>query len=177
MIDGYKYKDGKAIVVDYDKDNVKTIQERKYQDNIEELLMAENVREYLSNLKVDVENNVKQSKDEISEYTSNAVVMSLIVSAILLLLLLLLLNFTFVLGITSIVLVFFFGTIVNVNNIKNISKLTKKIKGDNLVLEGIEEQLEKNKINLRRLENDDKIEREDIKENNYIQLNYVEELK
>lgn len=56
MKDGYKYKDGKIIVSNYDSDNGNLRQEieREYQDNIEDVLITENVIEYFNNLKEDV---------------------------------------------------------------------------------------------------------------------------
>lgn len=79
-------------------------------------------------------------------------------------------------GIFGAIAVIFIG-ILNVSVIKGIIGLRKEIAGANLTLEGIEEELEKNKIELRRLENDDRVECENIKGRNYVQLNYVEELK
>lgn len=62
MKDGYRYKDGKIIVSDYNSDNGNVRQEieREYQDNISDVLITENVIEYLNYLK-------KQAS--VSEYT------------------------------------------------------------------------------------------------------------
>ena len=64
MIDGYKYKDGKIIVFDYDKTDTVSEIERKYQDNIEELLMAENIKEYLFDYMDEVNKLIDDNKCE-----------------------------------------------------------------------------------------------------------------
>ena len=51
MIDGYKIKDGKVIVINYDEEDNVVEEERIYQDNIEELLKAENIEEHLKKWK------------------------------------------------------------------------------------------------------------------------------
>ena len=56
MKDGYRYKDGKIIVSDYNaiNGNVRTEMEREYQDNIEKVLITENIIEYFEPLKNEV---------------------------------------------------------------------------------------------------------------------------
>lgn len=48
MKDGYRYKDGKIIVSDYNpiNGNVRQEIEREYQDNIKNVLITENIIEY-----------------------------------------------------------------------------------------------------------------------------------
>ena len=48
MNDGYRYKNGKIIVLEYNANNAnaRREKEREYQDNIDEILVAENMLEY-----------------------------------------------------------------------------------------------------------------------------------
>jgi len=60
---------------------------------------------------------------------------------------------------------------------KEVKQINKTLDGAYKTLEGIKEEIENNKVKLRRLKNDDRCEKEDIKGRNYVQLNYVQELK
>lgn len=64
MNDGYRYKNGKVIVSEYNADNANVREEtqREYQDNIEEILIAENMIEYFKNLKEEVDEELGKKK-------------------------------------------------------------------------------------------------------------------
>lgn len=164
MIDGYKIKDGKVIVVNYDENAAVEQEEREYQDNIEELLIAENVEEHLYSLKEKAEEDIKNYQYKITRRQSD------IGDAI-----------TGIVGITAIgaflcllkpwipLLVAFFGS-TSFLGIKYIIPLKKEIKetrktiaGTELSLEGIEEQIKKNQRDLRRLQSDDRKENDNIR--------------
>ena len=66
MKDGYRYKDGKIIVSDYNviNGNVRTEMEREYQDNIDKILIAENIIEYFEPLKNEVKEKLTELKNK-----------------------------------------------------------------------------------------------------------------
>lgn len=68
MNDGYKYKNGKVIVSEYNADNanVREEKEREYQDNIEEILIAENMIEYFKELRKEVKEDIDRKKSSIN---------------------------------------------------------------------------------------------------------------
>ena len=177
MKDGYKYRDGKVIVVDYDQWNTKREEERKYQDNIEELLMAENVRDYLIDYENKVNISIEKNNREIKEWKSERALRIVVMFFVTILVGMIVGTITSILFIVSALIcsVITIKLVTSCNKI--IKKYEKEIAGFNLTLEGIGEELEKNKINLRKLINDDRVDCENIKGRNYVQLNYVEELK
>lgn len=65
MNDGYKYKNGKVIVSEYNADNanVREEKEREYQDNIEEILIAENMIEYFKELRKEVKEDLNNKNE------------------------------------------------------------------------------------------------------------------
>lgn len=67
MIDGYRYKDGKIIVSDYNSinGNIRQEIEREYQDNIEEILVAENMIEYFTEEKEKVNDTISEQHNSI----------------------------------------------------------------------------------------------------------------
>lgn len=177
MIDGYRTKDGKVIVVDYDIYNTGREKEREYQDNIEELLMAENVREFLYDYRSKVKESIGKNNHEIKEWKDERSCRIIVISVV-----------TVLVGVISAIFkpVLLFGSILigSILGIKFANDCTKmirycerKLAGEELTLEGIEEEIEKNKIELRRLVNDKRVECENIKGRNYVQLNYVQKLK
>jgi len=67
MKDGYRYKDGKIIVSDYRayNGNIRTEMEREYQDNIKEILIAENMIEYFMGEKEKVNEEISDKRNSI----------------------------------------------------------------------------------------------------------------
>lgn len=67
MKDGYRYKDGKIIVSDYSSynGNIRTEMEREYQDNIKEILIAENMIEYFMGEKEKINETIKEQQNSI----------------------------------------------------------------------------------------------------------------
>ena len=67
MKDGYRYKDGKIIVSDYKSynGNVRQEVEREYQDNIKEILIAENMIEYFTGEKEKVKKEISDNQNSI----------------------------------------------------------------------------------------------------------------
>jgi len=176
--DGYKYSDGKIIAYDYDKFNNKCEIEMMYRDNIEELLMAENVKEYLYNYKDEVNNYINTINREINKWKeerTGRIVVSAVVTFFVSLFSILF--FKPILVLMVVLLGSILGIKFGIDCNRMIKKNEKKLDGAKLLLEGIEEEIEKNKIELRRLENDDRVEKEDVKGRNYVQLDYVRELK
>jgi len=84
MKDGYRYKDGKIIVSDYKSynGNVREEEEREYQDNIKEILIAENMIEYFTEEKEKI--NEKISKQENSIYSREVAMCIQVIPAIFL---------------------------------------------------------------------------------------------
>lgn len=162
MIDGYKFKDGKVIVVNYDKDNEVTETEREYQDNIEELLEAENVREHLYYLRKDYNNDIVKLEKVCKDCSENIVGFSFIgVMAVVTIGV----PIAVIIGsLIPIVAVFIISLLVNgitiSINARKWFKALNQIKGYKLALEGINELKQKNQRDLRRLRNDVKIEKE-----------------
>lgn len=68
MNDGYRYKNGKVIVSEYNTNNanVREEKEREYQDNIEEILVAENMIEYFKELRKEVKEDIDRKKSLIN---------------------------------------------------------------------------------------------------------------
>ena len=68
MNDGYRYKNGKVIVSEYNADNanVREEKEREYQDNIEEILVAENMIEYFKGLRKEVKDDIDRKNSSIN---------------------------------------------------------------------------------------------------------------
>lgn len=68
MNDGYRYKNGKVIVSEYNADtaNVREEKEREYQDNIEEILIAENMLEYFKGLRKEVKDDIDRKNNSIN---------------------------------------------------------------------------------------------------------------
>ena len=174
MIDGYKCRDGKVIVVNYDENNEVTETEREYQDNIDELLRAENVEEHLNKLvsqyQIDIENYEKNISDlDINISCGYAIICALTFIGLLLCYL------------TSWIplLVGFSGSLIfsNVKFIipskRKIKRAKNEIRALEFILEGINEEQQKNQRDLRRLRNDVRVEKEDI-DSNYRQFDLVE---
>ena len=177
MIDGYKYKDGKIIVYDYDKTDTVSEIERKYQDNIEELLMAENIKEYLYDYKDEVNKLIDDNK---SERTACIQCLAVIDVALFIIGLFVRGLFSFVIPTVAIIGSYACGGLIFssiIYAIKYVKQINKTLDGAYKTLDGIKEEIENNKVKLRRLKNDDRCEKEDIKGRNYVQLNYVQELK
>lgn len=176
MIDGYKCRDGKVVVINYDEDNNRYEEERVYQDNIEELLMAENVEEYLLSYRDDMNTLINTKKDEIKQWKEERTCRKVVIAVVAVVLSVLFAIFK-PMSFVGVVLLAsgFYGKFVS-ECTRIIKELESEIDGAKLTLEGIKEQLEENRVELRRLENDDRIVKEDIS-SEYKQLNYVEELK
>lgn len=176
MIDGYKCRDGKVIVVNYNKSDVKTETEREYQDNIEELLMCENIEEYLNDYKYDMELKKKGRENSIENWKQEKYGRTAVICVIQVALMVLSAIFKPVLlGGICIIFWFLYKKYLGVCS-KKIKELESEIDGIELTLDGIEDELKKNKVKIRRLTNDVRVEKEDIS-SEYKQLNYVEELK
>ena len=176
MIDGYKCRDGKVIVVNYDKADVKTETEIEYQDNIEELLMCENIEEYLNDYKHDMELKKKGRENSIENWKQETYARSVVTCVIHFVLLVLSAIFKPIL--IGGICIFFWPIYKRVTKSCSeiIKELESEIDGIELTLDGIEDELKKNKVKIRRLTNDVRVEKEDIS-SEYKQLNYVEELK
>jgi len=173
VIDGYKIKDGKVIVVNYDEYGDVDSEEREYQDNIEELLIAENVEEHLNKLKLEADKEIKDNEYKI-ERNNIAIGNDWFIIFIS--------NFfglTLCLAIPWIPLIIsFIGTMLLVvpkiiSKKKENKKIEKEILGNKLTLEGICEQVKKNQKDLRRLRNDNRCECENVR-NGYKQFDLVE---
>jgi len=176
MIDGYKCRDGKVIVVNYNKCDVKTETEREYQDNIEELLMCENIEEYLNDYKYDMELKKKGRENSIENWKQEKYGRGAVICVIQVVLMVLSAFFKPVLlGGICVTFWFLYKKYLGVCS-KKIKELESEIDGIELTFDGIEDELKKNKVKIRRLTNDVRVEKEDIS-SEYKQLNYVEELK
>lgn len=175
MIDGYKFRDGRIIVVNYDSNNNVSEEEREYQDNIEELLYAENMEEHLNKLK----NNYYEKIDEVNERKKS-------LSENLFIMIVVCLICTIIFGLSfSVVLLSFIpligtflglsliGSLTNISSFKKYNRANKEIKGYKLVLEGIEREIQNNQRELRRLRSDDRAEKEYI-DSEYKQLDLKE---
>ena len=175
MIDGYKCRDGKVIVVNYDEDNLVTETEREYQDNIDELLKAENMEEHLCNLVSKYENEIDNYERKISRCSINIGNGRIIIFGGTMMGALFCVAFSSWIP----VLVGFLGSFVFSKltfispSKKDIKKYKKEIKATELILEGIKEEQQKNQRDLRRLRNDNKVEKEDI-DSNYRQFDLIE---
>ena len=164
MIDGYKCRDGRVIVINYDNDNNVTEEEREYQDNIEELLKAENIEEYLDKLKDDYEKKIRESN---KKYKSSAENISIMICSVIMFTLMFglsvsLANSSFIPLIATFLGSSFVVLLICIPSIRNIRKTKKDISGCELALEGINEEIQKNQRELRRLRNDTRVEKEDI---------------
>ena len=176
MIDGYKCRDGKVIVVNYNKCDVKTETEREYQDNIEELLMCENIEEYLNDYKYEMELKKKGRENSIENWKQEKYCRTAVICVIQVILMVLSAIFKPVLlGGICIIFWFLYKKFLGVCS-KEIKELESEVAGIELTLDGIEDELKKNKVKIRRLTNDVRVEKENIS-SEYKQLNYVEELK
>lgn len=181
MIDGYKYEDGVVKIVEYDNANIRTTKERDYQDNIEELLMAENILEHLQEAK-DFYSSMRGHYDaegtDRTEKILACVIMGIVVTIIgggICSVFIGPMGFV-ILGLCSIAA---FGSIAYFE-VKKMDKLFQRIDGVENVLQEIEEKLEENKIIRRRLENDnrrERIQKVNALSSEYKQLGYVEELR
>ena len=175
MIDGYKCRDGKVIVVNYDEDNLVTETEREYQDNIDELLKAENMEEHLCNLVSKYENEIDNYERKISRCSINIGNGRIIIFGGTMMGALFCVAFSSWIP----VLVGFLGSFVFSKltfispSKKDIKKYKKEIKATELILEGIKEEQQKNQRDLRRLRNDNKVGKEDI-DSNYRQFDLIE---
>jgi len=176
MIDGYKCRDGKVITINYDEDNRKLEKERSYQDNIEELLMAENVEEYLISYKSNMYDLISKNENEIREWKAERNGRRLVIAFVTFFSSAIFACFKSIFIVGVILLACIFSKKFVSPCTKIIKELESEIDGAELTLEGIKEQIDKNKVELRRLENDVRVEKEDIS-SEYKQLNYVEELK
>ena len=170
MIDGYKCRDGKVIVVNYDVNNEVIETEREYQDNIDELLRAENMEEHLNSLVFKYKNDIDNYGMAIDDCSTNIIAGYTIIGTLTLLGLLLCMLKPWIP-----LLVGFFGSLA-FSNIKliipskrKIRKTQKEIKALEFILEGIKEEQQKNQKDLRRLRNDVRAEKEDI-DSNYRQF-------
>lgn len=175
MIDGYKFRDGRIIVVNYDSNNNVSEEEREYQDNIEELLYAENMEEHLNKLK----NNYYEKIDEANERKkSSSENLFIIIAVCLICTIIFGLSFSVVLLSFILLIATFFGfslggVLLSISSIRNCMKSKKDIKGYKLVLEGIEREIQNNQRELRRLRSDDRVEKEYI-DSEYRQLDLKE---
>lgn len=185
MIDGYKFRDGKVIVVDYDENNVKTEIERKYQDNIGELLVAEVINDHLNGLKDEVigdihtkEESIKDCKNDMVPLIGTILYGTFGVGSLLGIGILgsFGLNTMFSFGLTFLGICIVLCSTLVVPKVIKIKNLNKEIKVLNVTLEGIEEEIKKNQKELRRLENDDKVLKEDIS-CDYVQLDCEDKLE
>lgn len=174
MIDGYKIKDGKVIVVNYDENDTVLEEEREYQDNIEELLIAENIEEHLDNLKDKTEKDIKNNEYRITHCKNDigdaitGIVGFTATGAILCLLKPWIPFLVAFLGSLS-----FFGIKYIIPLKKKMKNTRKEIAGQELVLEGILEQIKKNQRDLRRLRSDDQRESDNIR-TGYRQFDFTE---
>jgi len=176
MIDGYKCRDGKVIVVNYDNYNNVNEEEREYQDNIDELLKAENMEEYLDNLRDKFKKDIEGNENCIGHYNVKISDGKMLI-------------FMWTFGGASACLFYpwiplivcFFGSVIYFNlktiipSKKKIKECQKEIKATEFILEGIKEEQQKNQRDLRRLRNDNKVENEYI-DSNYRQFD-LKELK
>lgn len=85
MKESYKYNNGEVEILDYNSEGIKTIINREYQDNIEEIIDLENELEGLSNRKNDLNNQIidkkdvfSKIKDKLKHYTLLGVLLGLI---------------------------------------------------------------------------------------------------
>ena len=164
MIDGYKIKDGKVIVINYDEEDNVVEEERIYQDNIVDLLKAENIEEHLKKMEEKVNKSIKSCSYMIAKQKDK------IATGIFLILMFILLGSAISIGGSLIPVVasslgslIFFGLRNIIPSKKEIKKLQKEIAGLEFTLEGIVEQKKINQKDLRRLRNDDRCECDNIK--------------
>jgi len=175
VIDGYKFRDGRIIVVNYDSNNNVSEEEREYQDNIEELLYAENMEEHLNKLK----NNYYEKIDEANERKKSSSE-NLFIMMFIDIMLTLILGFSISVEFNSFIplIATFFGfslggVLFSIPSIRKCKKAKKDIESYKLVLEGIEREIQNNQRELRRLRSDDRAEREYI-DSDYRQLDLKE---
>jgi len=177
MIDGYKCRDGKVIVVNYDEDNEVTETEREYQDNIDELLKAENMEEHLCNLVSKYENEIDNYERKISRCSVNVSIGRFIMFLGTMMSVLFCMAFkSWIPLLVGFLGSFVFSKLTFISpSKKDIKKYKKEIKATELILEGIKEEQQKNQRDLRRLRNDVRVEKENI-DSNYRQFD-LKELK
>jgi len=187
MKDGYRYIDGKLEITDYSDNGVRELEYRHYQDNIDEILITENTIEELYKMKDEKEKDIKKDKDYIYKCKEGILTIGAGI-----------LFFTFFLGgPLSIILhlvginywITFLCTFIIISLFKykfgisilkeEIKKFGRVIKGEELVLKTIKEELRKNKELLKELKNNMTSTKEDEIKNDssYRQLNYVEKLE
>ena len=177
MIDGYKCRDGKVIVVNYDEDNLVTETEREYQDNIDELLKAENMEEHLCDLTSKYENEIDNYERKVSRCSVDVSNGRIIMFGGTMMGALFCVAFrSWIPVLVGFLGSFVFSKLTFINSSKkDIKKYKKEIKATELILEGIKEEQQKNQRDLRRLRNDVRVEKEDI-DSNYRQFD-LKELK
>lgn len=175
MIDGYKCIDGKVVVVNYDECNLVTETEREYQDNIDELLKAENMEEHLCNLVSKYENEIDNYERKISRCSINIGNGRIITFGGTMMSALFCVAFkSWIPLLVGILGSFVFSKLTFINSSKkDIKKYKKEIKAIEFILEGIKEEQQKNQRDLRRLRNDTRVEKENI-EGNYRQFDLIE---
>lgn len=183
MKDGYRYQDGKVIVSDYSSDKIRTEEKREYQDNIDEILITENIVEYLDDLEDDMMEDVEEIGNKIDvcylEIIGNVIGMISLFIVLGIFLNLVISNSIISIIISSLLSGGYYG-------LKKISPILKKLdeykkdkNGLDLKLKGIEEEIIENEAKLVILEIDDKRDKEEeVKNNNeYKQLDYVDKLQ
>ena len=69
MKDSYKVlENGKIDIIDYDREGVKTTFQMEYQDNIEDILKQQDVREYLELRKLILNNKISSNNKAIKNF-------------------------------------------------------------------------------------------------------------
>lgn len=206
MNDGYRYKNGKVIVSEYNADNanVREEKEREYQDNIEEILVAENMIEYFKELRKEVKEDIAKKQNSINAEKISmliCVIPAIFVNACIggaisatlkfglhlsgLLPMISLDNIAqiaFLMSSTGIVVYY-------VNNIikpamKNIHSLKKEMSISEFTVNTINKEIEKQKVLVKKLHRDKKKHNEHSFEyvsqqkmsSDYIRLDYVEQI-
>ena len=205
MKDGYRYKNGKIIVSDYNEENrnVRKEIEREYQDNIENVLVTENIIEYFEPLKEEEE--LKLDELETKKFSFElgiflAIIPTLFIGICIAGVISALLKFSLHLcgvlelvklsSITKLaVLISGTGTIIHylkkvVNPTKEeINKLSKEISISEFTLKEINKELDKQYELLEKLNNDKRKDDEQSLASDslkwtddYIRLDYVKEI-
>lgn len=189
MKDGYRYIDGKLEITDYSDNGVRELEYRHYQDNIDEILITENTIEELYKMKDEKEKNIEENKDYI--YECKQLIPSLWI-CILVLTFFFSAGFSVILNLLSLginywitflctfAIISLFGNKFVLSELKQEKEdYERVIKGEELVLKTIKEELRKNKELLKELKNNMTSTKEDEIKNDssYRQLNYVEKLE
>lgn len=187
MKESYIYKDGNVIITDVKEniftDDVLKKEIRPYQDNIDEILIKENIIEYLNNLKNDINFDIESDQYYVNEgktILKVCIPIAIAVTIVIGIILNMMLNNILLSGILSLLVTpGVFGKILIYDPIKVIQKSKKSIKIHEVELQEIEKELEKVLKEIQELEqNKEKFKEEELKNKGSCKiLNYKEKLK